>query len=196
VPVADLISRHPQEWAGATAHAFLDGIRTGALPAHAFNTWLVQDHLFVSDLLIFQSGLRAQAPSAAQAVLTAGIEALDVELTWFAAQATQRGINLDASRLPATEAYRLAMDRWLEGGGGPALTALWALERAYLDAWRGARPGAPDYRSFVEHWTQSEFASYVEGLAAVADESPPAEAAFLEVCGLERDFWDMAWHGR
>lgn len=196
MPVADLISRHPQEWAGATVHAFLDGIRSGTVPPHAFNRWLVQDYLFVRDLLVFQSELRAKTPSPAEPVLTAGIDALDAELTWFVAQATERGISLEASRLPATDAYRLAMGRWLGGGSGPALTALWALERAYLDAWRGARPGAPAYRSFVEHWTQSEFASYVDGLAAVADESPQAEAAFLEVCKLERAFWDMAWQGR
>jgi len=166
------------------------------VPPHAFNRWLVQDYLFVRDLLVFQSELRAKAPSPAEPVLTVGIDALDAELTWFVAQATERGISLEASRLPATDAYRLAMGRWLGGGSGPALTALWALERAYLDAWRGARPGAPAYRSFVEHWTQSEFASYVDGLAAVADESPQAEAAFLEVCKLERAFWDMAWQGR
>jgi len=196
VPVAALIARHPQAWAGATAHAFLDGIRTGSLPTQAFNTWLVQDHLFVGDLLVFQSRLRAKAPSRAEPVLSAGIEALKAELTWFAAHASDRGLKFEAGRLPATDAYRLAMDRWLEGDSGPALTALWALERAYLDAWRGARPGAPAYRSFVEHWTVSGFASYVEGLAAVADDSAQAEAAFLEVCDRERGFWEMAWEGR
>jgi thiaminase/transcriptional activator TenA len=84
-----------------------------------------------------------------------------------------------------------------------ALVALWALERAYLEAWGSARPGHPSYRGFVEHWTVPAFGEYVDGLGAAADralaESPsddgPAEAAFLETARAERAFWEMAWSG-
>ncbi|MCA1717048.1 MAG: hypothetical protein LC781_09480 [Actinobacteria bacterium] len=79
---------------------------------------------------------------------------------------------------------------------------MWAIERAYLEAWRSAAPGHPEYRQFVEHWTTPEFAGYVTGLEKAADdalrdsgeqERERAEAAFLEVARLERDFWEMAW---
>lgn len=40
-----------------------------------------------------------------------------------------------------------------------ALATMWAVEAAYLEAWRTARPGAPAYRPFVEHWTSDAFAT-------------------------------------
>ena len=190
---ADLISRHPQEWKSAVDHPFLDGIRDGTLPAVAFDHWLAQDYLFVIDLLVFQAGLLALAPRPAQRVLAGGLVALEAELTWFEAHATQRGLRLDRKRSANTEAYRRALAHLLAGGPAPALTALWALERAYLEAWRGAAPGAPPYRAFVEHWTVPEFAAYVLELEGCASDSTLSEAAFLHICRLERAFWDVAW---
>jgi thiaminase len=78
------------------------------------------------------------------------------------------------------------------------------LELAYLEAWRSAAPGCPEYREFVEHWTTPEFADYVSGLeqatdaalgAAPSEEKERAEAAFLKVARLERDFWEMTFSG-
>ena len=63
-------------------------------------------------------------------------------------------------------------------------------------------PGHPDYREFVEHWTTPEFTDYVAGLERAAgsaleagsrEDQERAEAAFLEVTRLEKDFWEMAW---
>ena len=67
-------------------------------------------------------------------------------------------------------------------------------DRATLDAWSHARPGAPAYRSFVEHWTLPGFAGYVAGLEAAADgvPAPGADAVFAEVVAAEVAFWDMA----
>ena len=57
----------------------------------------------------------------------------------------------------------------------------------------------------MEHWTTPEFADYVSGLEQATDaalgeasgeEKEHAEAAFLEVARLERDFWEMAWSER
>ncbi len=82
------------------------------------------------------------------------------------------------------------------------MIATWAIERAYLEAWQSALPGQPIYREYIERWTNPGFASFVDELeraAARALESggadKEAEAAFLEVAALERDFWDMAWSG-
>ncbi|MGB3681663.1 MAG: TenA family transcriptional regulator, partial [Rubrobacteraceae bacterium] len=84
------------------------------------------------------------------------------------------------------------------------IVALWSLERAYLEAWRGAAPGGADYQEFVGHWTTQEFADYVAGLERIAsfslqsadeEERQRAESAFLQVCRLEHDFWEMAFSG-
>jgi thiaminase len=193
VPVAELLSRHPDAWRRATRAPFLDAVRDGTLPAGAFDTWLVQDAHFVADLLRFQARLLARAPRPAQAVLAGGCVALVAELDWFGRVAEGRGLDLAAPRLPATIAYGDLLYRLDAADVATALTALWAVERAYLDAWSGALPGAPAYREFVEHWTVPGFASYVAGLAAAADDAGPAdEAVFLEVAAAEAEFWGMA----
>lgn len=184
---AELLERHPRAWQAATRHPFLDAIRAGTLPEAAFRAWLDQDHLFVSDLLVFQARLLSVAPRGAQAVLAGGLVALEAELGWFEAN----GANA-AGRHPVTAAYRdhlLSLTQDFKDG----LTALWTGERAYLEAWRSAAPGAEPYREFVEHWTVPEFAAYVADLEGALDSAGAEEAAFLRTCELERDFWGMAW---
>jgi thiaminase/transcriptional activator TenA len=178
-------------------------VREGTLPAGTFEAWLTQDYLFAADLLIFQSRLLARAPRPAQAVLASGLVALEAELGWFESRAEERGIKLEASRHPTTAAYRDFLLTDLESETYTVgVTVLWTLERAYLEAWRSAASGHPDYREFVEHWTTPEFAEYVAGLEKAAGsalkacdegERERAEAAFLEVARLEKDFWEMAW---
>ena len=189
---AELPLRHGAAWRAATIHPFLEGVRSGELPEAAFRTWLRQDHLFVGDLLAFQARLLARAPRAAQRVLASGVVGLESELTWFEGIAARDGVELGGPRHPATEAYRAHLEDLQEQPVEVALTALWAVELAYLEAWRGAAPGAPRYREYVEHWTQPEFAGYVADLEANAIASPAAEAAWLRVVELERAFWDMA----
>lgn len=197
-----LLDRNPEAWEQATRHPFLAGVRDGKLPAGTFESWLVQDYLFVADLLGFQARLFARAPRSHQAVLAGGLLAVEAELGWFEEKAGERGLELDAPRHPTTVAYHDFMVRLEDEPYAAGITALWALERAYLEAWQGASPGHPDYREFVEHWTTPEFADYVAGLEKTAGEAleqasggevERAGAAFVETCRLERDFWEMAW---
>jgi thiaminase len=195
VPVAELLERHPEAWQGATAHPFLTGVRNGSVPVAAFDTWLVQDARFVADLLRFQARLLARAPRAAQPVLAGGAVALVEELAWFEEQAGARGLDLGAPARPATAAYAGLLARLEDADLPAALTALWVIERTYLDAWSGVQPGAPAYRQFVEHWTVPGFAGYVAGLETAADAvggGPGQEEVFLEVVAAEVAFWDMA----
>ncbi|RBY76449.1 TenA family transcriptional regulator [Geodermatophilus sp. TF02-6] len=194
MPVADLLPRHPEAWRRATRHPFLDAVRDGTVPAAAFDTWLVQDARFVADLLRFQARLLARAPRPAQAVVAGGLVALVEELDWFDEQAAVRGLDLGAPALPATAAYADLLARLDDADVGTALTALWTIERTYLDAWSYARPGAPAFRPFVEHWTVPAFATYVSGLEAAADAVPAPEpdAVFAEVVAAEAAFWEMA----
>ena len=198
----DLLERNHVVWKEAIRHPFLEAVREGSFPAGAFEAWLAQDYLFVGDALIFQARLLARAPRPAQAVLAGGLVAIEAELGWFEEQAERLGLALDTPRHPTTAAYRDLL-AGLEREPYPiAITALWTIERAYLEAWRGAAPGHPEYRQFVEHWTTPEFAAYVTGLEkAAADalrdsdeqEQERTETVFLEVARLERDFWEMAW---
>ncbi len=197
----DLIDRHREAWQSATKHPFLDGAREGSLSQNAFETWLVQDYLFVTDGLAFQSHIVARAPRRDQGLLINGLAALEAELGWFEDQAGRWDLKLDAPRHSTTEAYRDFLNS-LEHDPYPAkITALWALERVYLESWINATPGHLNYREFVEHWTTPEFAGYVAGLEEAADdtleaadksERERAEAVFVEIIRLEREFWEMA----
>ncbi|CCG01102.1 TenA family transcriptional regulator [Blastococcus saxobsidens] len=193
MPVAELLTAHPDAWRDATRHPFLTAVRDGTLAPAAFDTWLAQDSLFVADLLRFQARLLARAPRPAQAVLAAGCVALVDELAWFEEQAARRGLDLDAAPLPATAAYAALLERLDAGDVPTALAALWTIERTYLDAWSAALPGAPAYREFVEHWTVPGFAGYVTGLEAAADASGGGDdAVFAEVVAAETAFWNTA----
>ena len=161
---AGLVQQHPEAWRGATHHPFLDSLREGTLPPQAFEAWLAQDYLFVGDLLPFQARLLARAPRSAQAVLSGGLVALVDESNWFEEMARERGLELVETRHPTTAAYRGLLGALDEDPYPVAITALWAMERAYLEAWGSAAPGHPTFRPFVEHWTTPEFASYVAAL--------------------------------
>jgi thiaminase len=205
VKAQDLIRHHDPSWRKAIRHPFLDGVRESTLPEGVFERWLVQDYLFVLDGLAFQSRLIPRAPRRDQALIIGGLAALEAELGWFEEKARERKLALDASRHPTNVAYGEFLASLEDEPYPAAIVALWALELAYLEAWRDAAPGGyPEYREFVEHWTTPEFADYVSGLEQATDaalgeapgeEKERAEAAFLEVARLERDFWEMAFSG-
>jgi thiaminase len=189
-----LLAQHADAWERATRHPFLLAVRDGTLAPDAFATWLAQDALFVADLLAFQARLLGRAPRLAQAVLAAGALALVEELDWFEELAAGGGTELGQERLPATQAYAELLERLDEASYEVAVTALWVLERVYLLAWRNAAPGAPGYRSCVEHWTSPGFAAYVDALGRLAEDAGAPGDAVAEVLELETAFWDAAGH--
>ncbi|MBV9228472.1 MAG: TenA family transcriptional regulator [Chloroflexi bacterium] len=197
-----LLERHSASWLAATRHPFLDAAREGTLAPRIFAAWLVQDYLFVTDEFAFQAYLLPRAPRSAQALLAGSLVALEAELSWFEEQAQRQKLSLEAVHHPVTAAYGTFL-RKLEREPYPvAMTALWAIERAYLEAWASAAPGHPKYRQFIEHWANPAFAKFVAELERAATTAletervdKEAEAVFLEVARLELDFWEMAWSG-
>ncbi|MET0698717.1 MAG: TenA family transcriptional regulator [Mycobacterium sp.] len=178
-------------WNAATRHPFLDAVREGTITAAAFDRWLVQDVLFVGDLLSFQARLLARAPRRAQSVLAGGCVALCAELDWFDVQAGRRGIQLDQAALPATLDYRKLLQRLDSASYIDAVTALWVLERVYLQAWTTASSTASPFTEFTEHWTEPGFATYVDALGELA--TPDGRDDLVaEVLAAEVAFWDMA----
>jgi thiaminase/transcriptional activator TenA len=178
-------------WTAATHHRFLDAVREGTITAEAFDRWLVQDAVFVGDLLTFQARLLARAPRSAQAVLAGGCVALVAELDWFETQAARRGIDVAQRALPATLAYRGLLRQLDSEPYEAAVTALWVLERVYLLAWASAASSTSPFVEFVEHWTDPGFAEYVDALGTLATPDGRDELV-REVLTLEVAFWDMA----
>ncbi len=182
---------HDSLWSAATQHRFLTAVREGTITDSAFDSWLVQDSLFVADLLTFQARLLARAPRQAQHTLTAGCAALVAELDWFDDQAAKRRVDLRQPPLSATLAYRELLNRLDAEPYEAAITALWVIERVYLLAWTTAASDTSPFAEFVEHWTAPEFAAYVDALGALATPQRYDEL-IAEVLSLEVAFWDMA----
>lgn len=178
-------------WNAATKHPFLDAVRAGTIADAAFDRWLAQDALFVADLLTFQARLLARAPREAQRVLVGGCAALVDELDWFEVKAVERGIRLDEPALEATLAYRQLLQRLDEMPFDDALTALWVIEKVYLDGWTSAVSGAFPLSEFVEHWTAPAFATYVNTLGELATPEGRDDVV-AEVLEREVAFWNMA----
>jgi thiaminase/transcriptional activator TenA len=178
-------------WTAATRHPFLDAVRDGTITDVEFNRWLAQDSLFVADLLTFPARLLARAPRRAQGVLAGGCVALADELDWFEAQAAQRDVVLEQPALEATLAYRELLLRLDTVPVDVALTALWVIEKVYLDAWSSAVSSSSPLREFVEHWTAPGFAEYVDALGELATPEGQDEVV-AELLTREVAFWDMA----
>lgn len=178
-------------WTAATRHPFLDAVREGTISDVTFNRWLVQDALFVGDLLVFQARLLARAPRPAQSAIAGGCVALTAELDWFETQAALRGIDLDHPPLPATRAYRDLLQRLDDTPYPAAVTALWVLERVYLLAWTHAASTTSPFAAFTDHWTDSGFAIYVDALEVLAT-TVGHDDLVADVLAREVEFWDMA----
>ena len=139
-----LVLRAGTLWQEATAAAFLDAIGDGTLPPEAFNRWLVQDYHFADALTSFQGIAAAKTPRQLRKPLIAGLGALDAELDWFEAQASARGLQLDA---PVHEVCRRYCDFLIQAAYRepyPVLLAiLFGVEASYLVAWSRLSPNGP-----------------------------------------------------
>lgn len=196
----ELIESEAALWRGATRHPFLDGVRDGTLAEEAFSRWLAQDYRFALALTRAEGRYLAHAPREDFEVLAQGIEAMVQELRWFERKAGERGVNLAAPLSPAARAYVDYLRAVSDEPYGVQLTSLWALERAYLEGWRTALPGAPAYREAVEHWTNDAYVAWVGALEGAANRvlARGGEAerdAFRWIARYERDFWQMAYAG-
>lgn len=193
----DVIRSEAELWHAATHHRFLDELREGTLPPAAFSRWLSQDYHFAVALTRAEGRYLANAPREDLALLAGGVQAMVAELEWFERKASERQLALNAPLHPTARAYVDYLHALAWRPYPVQLTALWALERAYLEGWRTALPGAPAFREFVEHWTNEAFAAYVGRLEAAANRelASAGEAereAFRWVTRYERAFWEMA----
>ena len=140
-----LLSRHTAAWQAATVHPFLAGVRDGSVPEDCFDRWLAQDYLFAQALVRAQARIAGAAPFADVGLLAGGVVAAVGELGWFEQMVARRGVALDAPMHPTTRAYCDFLLALTYCGYPAQITAIWALERTYLESWDGARPGSIPY---------------------------------------------------
>ncbi len=194
----ELIQADAGLWRAATHHAFLDEVRDGTLAPATFARWLAQDYHFGVALMRTEARILACAPRDDLELLAGGVQVMVAELDWFERKASEREVDLNVSLHRTARAYIDYLHGLTYEPYSVQLTALWALERAYLEGWRTALPGAPAFREFVEHWTNDAYAAYVDALEAGANRVLAMDAnaereAFRWVARYEQAFWQMAY---
>jgi len=199
---AALLSDYSEEWQAATVHPFLEQCRQGSIKPEQFNTWLVQDSLFVVEFTRMAARLLAVAPAEHFDPLLGGLGAIKEELLWFQAKADARSLNLSVSPQPTCEQYCEFMQKLANQSYAIQATAFWAIELAYNQGWQGHSPMAEPYAEFAERWGNAGFTEYVKVLEQQADralttaseeERSQAREVFLTVAQLEKAFWQMAF---
>ena len=201
ITCSQLIEKHPQAWRAATVHPFLTRCQLGTIQPKQFNTWLVQDYLFVIEFTRFVARILANAPTHHFDILLSGLNALSDELIWFKAKAQERSLNLSTEPQPTCSQYCEYLESVASMPYAVQMTALWAIELAYNQGWQLPGTMPEPYAEFAHRWGNRDFTEYVKLLEQLADEvlstvdetiQAQAESAFLKIASLEKDFWSMA----
>ncbi|NEP00156.1 MAG: TenA family transcriptional regulator [Symploca sp. SIO2E9] len=198
-----LLHKHTQVWREATVHPFLEQCKLGTIQPEQFNTWLLQDYLFVVDFTRMVGRLLAVAPLQHFDVIVGGLSALQEELNWFEAKAAERSLALDAHKQLTCQIYCDFMYSLATMPYPVQATAFWAIEFAYNQGWQLPGTMPEPYAEFAFRWGNPSFTEYVQLLEQQADQvlqntsvtiGHQAEEAFLKVAKLEKDFWQMAFN--
>ena len=195
--------QHTQAWQEATVHPFLEQCKLGTIQPQQFNTWLVQDYLFVVDFTRMVGRLLAIAPPHHFDLILGGLSAIKDELNWFKAKASERQLDLDTQKQPTCIEYCDYMHSLAPMPYPVQATAFWTIELAYNQGWQLPGVMPEPYTEFADRWGNAGFTEYVKLLEQQADEAlqtasetvqHQAESAFLQVARLEKDFWQMAFN--
>lgn len=198
-----LLDRHSQLWHNATHHPFLDQCAAGTIKPEQFNTWLVQDYLFVVEFTRMQAQVVRVAPAEHLDILLAGMVAIKDELNWFQAKATERSLTLTAKRQLTCLEYCDFMHSIASAPYAAQAIALWSIELAYNQGWQQPGTIPAPYDEFANRWGNPDFTAYVDLLAQQADAAlanasstvqQQAEDAFAQIARLEQAFWQMAFN--
>ncbi|MDZ8096907.1 MAG: hypothetical protein RMZ42_33940 [Nostoc sp. DedQUE05] len=71
-----LLQNHAQDWQEATVHPFLEQCQLGIIQPQQFNTWLMQDYLFVVEFTRMVGRVLASAPPEHFDVILGGLAVL------------------------------------------------------------------------------------------------------------------------
>lgn len=87
-----MFRKHETAWLSAYNNNFLRERKGGTISKERFDTWLVQDYLFVQEFTTLAAALLTNAPYTDFDVLLGGLEALRSELSWFQVQSDSKTV--------------------------------------------------------------------------------------------------------
>ena len=200
-----LVAAHDELWPEIAGHPFVLGAARGTLPTESFDRWVVAHHWLVAGTRRFLGGLVLGAPDEyARDVLAGAFEPLHGVLELFRHEASARALDLDDEPGPVTLGYTAYLLASLHDGYDVALAALYATEKARLDAWAAVhgRSGIESpYRHFVDAWSSPSYAAWVAALddllgrTAVSGPTGAMYSAFGRITRFEIDLWDAVHTG-
>jgi thiaminase/transcriptional activator TenA len=216
VAVSEQLRRkHADLWEACYAHPFVQAIGRGELAEDRFQTFLVQDYLFLIDYARVLAYASAKAPDLdAQTWFARLLDAtLSTEMELHRKTCAEWGIASDelegADALPTTVAYTSFLVRTATAGDiGELASALLPCQWGYADiGLRLADAGLPDdrrYATWIAAYADPGYVSladwlraFVDRLGATADEATVSRwnAIFRTTLRYELAFWEMAYSG-
>jgi thiaminase len=196
-----LLTGQAAAWKRILNHPFVQRTSDGSLPRATFDRWLTEDYFFVLSFRAFIEALVTVAPDdQAREVLAGGLAALAPELELFESEAAERGLDLTAEPSLINLGYSSYLLASVAEGWPVGITVLYAVEKAYYDAWASVRDSTgPDtpYAGFIANWSSPEFSAYVDQLGALVNREQLTDAisrGFDRVARFELAFWDLV-HG-
>lgn len=221
-----LLAQNPDGFKSATNHPWLRLAGTSKLPTPALLAWLTQDRLYIFSYIPFMGNMlsKASIPSTSSREKTLEWRVADCFINALTNVRRELGMFEDVLREhfdwkeggeKATKETRAYQDMFA-GAGAPnqsilvGMTALWATEKCYLEAWKYALsfknevPGEKKthvlHTTLIPNWTCDEFEEFVvstgellDELAADVDQDSTewtkCEQVWEQVLWAEENFW-------
>lgn len=199
-----LLAHSGQRLSRLRGHPFVQAIAEGKADDEVYRRWLVNDCYYNVEYQRFIAGLAAIAPTdaATEAIATA-MSGSRLGLSQLRELADRAVVDLDAEPEPATVGLAAFLQAQVSRGYPTAISALYAAEKTYVDAWTAVRPTAnreTPYWFVLDYWSSETYAYWSESLGRLVDvaapDGPTREMfrAFDWVVRLELEFMD-AMHG-
>ena len=221
-----LLAHAPDSFNAATRHPWLRLAGTGALPTDALLAWLTQDRLYIFSYIPFMGNLLSKTSllSTADRAQTLEWRVADCLINALTNVRRELGMFEDVLREhfdwkkggeAVTKETRAYKDMFA-GAGAPnqsilvGMTALWATEKCYFEAWKYAlsyKDEVPEekrqhvmHTTLIPNWTCAEFEEFVVSIGDLLDElaeSVPegskewvkCEEIWRQVLWAEEQFW-------
>lgn len=210
----ELKSSCSNQWQAYTQHEFVRMLGDGSLPEKAFQTYLVQDYLFLIQfarahaLAIYKSRTLEDMRAA-----SAGVSAiLDVEMDLHVQLCAKWGLSADDLENAVEAVQTIAYTRFvLEAGhAGDILDLMVALAPCMIGygeiannlvaEWGTPGPGHP-YRSWIDDYSGDAYQQVAQDTLTLLEKHaselvtparmPQLTKLFGQACLLEADFWQM-----
>jgi len=221
-----LLAQNPDGFKSATNHPWLRLAGTSKLPTSALLAWLTQDRLYIFSYIPFMGNMlsKASLPSTSSREKSLEWRVADCFINALTNVRRELGMFEDILREhfdwkeggeQATKETRAYQDMFA-GAGAPnqsiliGMTALWATEKCYLEAWKYAlsfKDEVPQDRkenvlhtTLIPNWTCDEFEEFVICIEKLLDELAAdigqgstewikCEQVWEQVLWAEENFW-------